>query len=56
MNVLEKKSPKQLDLLMHFLKLEMQSADKKIEKGKLLKASGLTDAVLNGLIKKTYFS
>lgn len=52
MNVLEKKSPKQLDLLMHFLKLEMQSADKKIEKGKLLKASGLTDAVLNGLIKK----
>lgn len=52
MDLLEKKSAKQLELLMYFLKLEMQSADKKVEKSRLLKNANAKDAILNALIKK----
>ncbi len=54
--LLEKKSPKQLEVLMHFLNLTMdEKTDKKIARTKLLKISNSTSAVLNQLIKKEIF-
>ncbi|MEO8149787.1 MAG: primosomal protein N', partial [Bacteroidia bacterium] len=54
---LEKKSSKQLELLMHFLNLTMdEKTDKMIARTKLLKVANSTSAVLNQLIKKEVFT
>jgi primosomal protein N' (replication factor Y) len=51
-NQLEKRAPKQLDLLMHFMKMKSDRQDEPVLKEKLLKASGSTNAMLNQLVKK----
>ncbi len=54
---LEKKAPKQLELLMHFLNLTTdEKSDKMVSKTKLLKIANSTSTVLNQLIKKNVFS
>ena len=53
---LERKAPKQLELLMHFLNLTAGEQQKKyISRSKLLKISNSNSATLNGLIKKGVF-
>ena len=49
---LEKKAPKQLDLLMHFMMMEPAYAEKKVPQKELLKKAGTTAQVLQQLIKK----
>ncbi|MEP7169565.1 MAG: primosomal protein N' [Bacteroidota bacterium] len=51
-NHLEKRAPKQLDLLMNFMKLKSEKQDEPVLKEKLLKISGSTNAMLNHLVKK----
>lgn len=49
---LEKKSPKQFDLLLHYFNLTSGTATKYVSKAKLLKVSGSTPAILAQLNKK----
>jgi primosomal protein N' (replication factor Y) len=55
LDLLEKKSEKQLDLLMCYLRMGNSALDFKICKTDLLKAASSTDAVLNSLCKKNIF-
>ncbi|HKR07310.1 MAG TPA: primosomal protein N' [Bacteroidia bacterium] len=52
---LESRAPKQLDLLMQFMKLKSEKQDEPVLKEKLLKISRSTNAMLNHLVKKNIF-
>lgn len=52
LNQSEKKSPKQFELLMHFLKLQTGNNKKPVSRLHLLKSSGSGSAILNQLVKK----
>jgi len=49
---LERRAPKQLDLLMNFMKLKSEKQDEPVLKEKLMKISGSPHTVLNQLVKK----
>lgn len=51
-NHLEKRSPKQLELLMHFMKLEQREGENRATQSGLLKTSGLSASILQQLIRK----
>src|SRR5690606_14186699 len=53
------RAPKQQDLLLYFLSLQMQNKDSlnfQVEKKQLLQDSGISNAVLNQLIHKNVFT
>jgi primosomal protein N' (replication factor Y) (superfamily II helicase) len=52
LNQAEKKSPRQYDLLMHFLKIKSDQKERPVTRLMLLKAADSTPAILNQLIKK----
>jgi primosomal protein N' (replication factor Y) len=52
MDGLEKKAPRQFELLMHFLTLEQEEAGMPVPKKKLMKRSGASSAVFRELEKK----
>lgn len=52
MNTLEKKAPKQLDIVLTYLHLSKELQEERISKSLLIKKSGSNAAALNALIKK----
>jgi len=52
LNHAEKKSPRQYDLLMHFLKIKSELKERPVTRLMLLRAADSTPAILNQLIKK----
>jgi len=52
MNALEKRAPKQLDILLTFFHLKKEMQEEAVPKAMLLKKSGGTSTILNALIKK----
>jgi primosomal protein N' (replication factor Y) (superfamily II helicase) len=55
MNTLEKKAPKQLDIILTFLHLSKELNEDSISKSLLIKKSGSNSTALNALIKKNVF-
>ncbi len=54
-NKLEKKAPKQLNLLMTFMKIKSDKNEEAVLKEKLLKVADSSSTVLNQLVKKNIF-
>ncbi len=52
LNAAERKSPRQFELLMHFLRLQTDHREKPVLRSVLLKSARSTPAVLNQLVKK----
>jgi primosomal protein N' (replication factor Y) len=56
LNKAEKKSPKQFELLMHFLKLQQENKEKPVLRAALLKSSPASSTLINQLVKKNILS
>ena len=54
-NSLEKRAPKQLELLLYFMRMNMETRDDFLSRARLLEVSGADAAALNALIKKKVF-